>query len=51
MEQDLINAAAVGGTMATDLSILSLVLRADIVVKAVIILLVAASVWCWAIIF
>ena len=51
MEQDLINAAAVVGTTATDLSILSLVLRADVVVKAVIILLVAASVWCWAIIF
>ena len=51
MEQDLINAAAVAGTSATDLSMWALILRADIVVKAVIILLIASSVWCWAIIF
>ena len=51
MEQDLINAAAVAGTSAPDLSMWALILRADIVVKAVIILLVASSVWCWAIIF
>ncbi len=50
MEQPLVNAAVVVGT-AGDLSIWSLLISANIVVKAVIVLLVAASVWCWAIIF
>ena len=36
---------------ARDLTLLGLVAQADIVVKAVMILLVLASVWCWAIIF
>ncbi|KAA5609022.1 protein TolQ [Rhodovastum atsumiense] len=39
------------GTAAGDLSILSLFLQADIVVKLVMILLVLASVWVWAIVF
>ncbi|MGP1395655.1 MAG: protein TolQ [Inquilinaceae bacterium] len=36
---------------AADLSMWALFLSADIVVKAVMLLLVAASIWCWAIIF
>lgn len=36
---------------AADFSMLALFMRADIVVKAVMVLLVFASVWCWAIIF
>ncbi len=37
--------------VANDLSILSLFLAADPVVKFVMILLIGASIWCWAIIF
>ncbi len=36
---------------ASDLSMWSLFWRADLVVKAVILILLCASVWCWAIIF
>ncbi len=43
------NAAATAAT--SDLSILSLFLQADIVVKIVMLLLLLASVWVWAIIF
>ncbi len=39
------------GTPGSDLSIWSLFLEADIVVKLVILLLLAASVWVWAIVF
>jgi biopolymer transport protein TolQ len=39
------------GTPGSDLSIWSLFLEADIVVKFVILLLLAASVWVWAIVF
>jgi biopolymer transport protein TolQ len=39
------------GVPAADLSILSLFLQADIVVKIVIVLLLLASVWVWAIVF
>ncbi len=38
------------GPAAADLSVWHLFMAADIVVKAVMIMLVAASVWCWAII-
>ena len=52
MENQIIEAATLGGSVANlDFSILSLFLRADPVVKAVIILLLLASIWCWAIIF
>jgi len=52
MENQIIEAATLGGSAANlDFSILSLFLRADPVVKAVIILLLLASIWCWAIIF
>ncbi|NQV79921.1 MAG: protein TolQ [Alphaproteobacteria bacterium] len=50
MEQ-AVEAAAIAGSISGDLSILSLVARADIIVKLVLILLLGASVWCWAIIF
>ena len=51
METDAVNAA---GLMATsnqiDFSVWMLFLKADIVVKIVMIVLIVASVWCWAII-
>ena len=52
MENQIIEAATLGGSVANlDFSILSLFHRADPVVNAVIILLLLASIWCWAIIF
>ena len=50
MEAD-ITSQAVGLAGNTDFSILSLFLRADIIVKSVIIILIASSVYSWAIIF
>ena len=50
MEAD-ITSQAVGLAGATDFSILSLFLRADFIVKSVIIILIAASIYSWAIIF
>ena len=49
MEADITSQAA-GLAGATDFSILSLFLRADIIVKSVIIILIAASIYSWAII-
>ena len=46
-----ITSQAVGLASSTDFSILSLFLRADFVVKSVIIILIASSVYSWAIIF
>ena len=52
MEGNVIDAVTLSGSMAApDFSMMSLFWRADWVVKSVIILLVLASVWCWAIIF
>ena len=51
MESQAVNALQLGGTAATELSMWALFLRADIVVKAVMLLLLFASFWCWAIIF
>ena len=52
MENQVIEAATLGGSVADlDFSVWALFLRADPVVKAVIILLLVASIWCWAIIF
>lgn len=52
MENGAIDAVALGGSLAaTDLSVWSLFMRADWIVKAVILLLLLASIWCWAIIF
>ncbi len=50
MEAD-ITSQAVGLTSNTDFSILSLFLRADIIVKSVIVILIACSIYSWAIIF
>ena len=50
MEAD-ITSQAVGLASNTDFSILSLFLRADIIVKSVIIILIASSIYSWAIIF
>jgi biopolymer transport protein TolQ len=46
-----VDAAALAGSVATDLSVWSLFLNADWIVKLVILMLVLASVWSWAIIF
>jgi biopolymer transport protein TolQ len=51
MEQTVIDSAALAGSVAHDLSIWGLFLQADLVVKLVMILLLLASFWCWAIIF
>ena len=49
MEADITSQAV--GLTSTDFSIVQLFLRADIIVKSVIIILIAASVYSWAIIF
>lgn len=52
MENEAVVAATeLAGSVAADFSILGLFLRADIVVKAVMIILLLASFWCWAIIY
>ena len=49
MEADIASQAV--GLTSTDFSIVQLFLRADVIVKSVIIILIAASVYSWAIIF
>ena len=49
MEAD-ISSQAVGLASNTDFSLLSLFMRADIIVKSVIIILIACSVYSWAVI-
>ena len=49
MEAD-ITSQAVGLASSTDFSIINLFLRADVIVKSVIIILIAASIYSWAII-
>ncbi len=49
MEQ--LQSASLAGSVVTDLSMWGLFLQADFVVKLVMVLLILASVWCWAIIF
>ncbi|MFQ5984861.1 MAG: protein TolQ [Alphaproteobacteria bacterium] len=52
MENPAIEAFAVAGSVAgSDLSVWALFLQADPVVKAVMLILVLASFWCWTIIF
>jgi biopolymer transport protein TolQ len=52
MESNVIDTVTLGGSVAAiDFSVWSLFLRADVIVKAVIIVLLLASIWCWAIIF
>lgn len=46
-----VDATAVGQSFDGDMSIISLFMHADIIVKIVALILVFASVWCWAIIF
>ena len=46
-----LESADLAGSVAGDLSIWGLFLQADIVVQIVMILLIAASFWCWAVIF
>ena len=50
MEAD-ISTQAVGLASSADFSLMNLFLRADIIVKSVIIILIACSVYSWAIIF
>ena len=50
MEADIAT-QAVGLTSSADFSIINLFIRADIIVKLVIIMLIAASIYSWAIIF
>ena len=50
MEAD-ITSQAVGLASNTDFSILKLFIRADVIVKSVIIILIASSIYSWAIIF
>ncbi|WP_193188460.1 protein TolQ [Nisaea sediminum] len=50
MEQTVVDTVALGGTAATDMSIWGLFLAADWIVKTVMVILILASVWSWAII-
>lgn len=50
-ETRVVDAVELAGSVAHDLSAWGLFMQADIVVKIVMLLLVLASVWCWAIIF
>lgn len=45
-----VDAASLGGNMVHDLSIFGLFMSADIIVKIIMLMLLGASVWCWAII-
>jgi len=51
MANAAVESAAVGGSVNPDLSIWMLFLEADVIIKLVLLILVCASFWCWAIIF
>lgn len=51
MESTAVQSAALAGSVSGDLSIWGLFLQADFIVKSVMIGLILASFWCWAIIF
>ena len=51
MEQTAVSSAELAGSVVHDLSVWGLFLQADIVVKIVMVMLILASFWCWAIIF
>src|SRR5258707_3251709 len=51
MQGNPIDTTALGGAVPHDLSILGLFLQADIIVKVVMLLLLLASFWSWAVIF
>ena len=48
---DQLQSVSLSGSAITDLSIWSLFLQADFIIQLVIVLLILASFWCWAIIF
>ncbi len=48
---EAMDTVSLGQAAAVDLSIWGLILQADFVVKVVMLILLAASVWCWTIIF
>jgi biopolymer transport protein TolQ len=51
MQGNIVDAAPLGGSLPHDMSIVGLFLQADIVVKVVMLILLLASFWSWAIIF
>ncbi|MGH7033433.1 MAG: protein TolQ [Stellaceae bacterium] len=51
MPDNPVNALALGGAVPHDLSIVALFMQADTIVKVVLLLLIAASLWSWAVIF
>src|SRR5882724_1461430 len=51
MQGNPIDSIALGGAASHDLSILGLFLQADIIVKVVMLILLVASFWSWAVIF
>lgn len=51
MNERTVDAAAIGESFSGDMSMWGLFLQADIIVKAVMLILIFASVWSWAIIF
>ena len=50
MQGNVVDSVSLGGAVAHDLSIVSLFLQADLIVKIVMFLLFAASVWSWTVI-
>ena len=51
MENEVVNTLALEGSVNYDMTIWGLFLEADIVVKLVLVMLLAASFWTWAVIF
>jgi len=52
MENQVVDAAVMAGSLTADqFTMMSMFLRADLVVQSVMVMLVLASIWCWAIIF
>ena len=51
MQSEIVDSVQLNGTVDPSVTIMELFLAADPVVKLVILLLILASVWCWAIIF
>ena len=52
METQAVDAVTLAGSVAAaDFSLWALFIKADLVVKAVMVVLILASFWCWAIIF
>lgn len=51
MESNIVDSVTLAGSVSGELSAWELFLSADPIVKAVMIILVLASIWCWAIIF